>query len=164
MNRFVRRLAYGPPQPGDELVLKLRGAKLESSLLGSAAAELGDGPVVVIPPARLRAVPWTLMQSLRDRVVTMAPSASTWLRARRTRPPSQRRVTLVVGPGLATKGAEVAPLRSRYPGAVLFDRGNATADQVLTALDGAWLAHIAAHGTFRADNPLFSSIRSMTAR
>ena len=36
--------------------------------------------------------------------------------------------------------------------------GTATADRVLTALDGAWLAHIAAHGTFRADNPMFSSI------
>jgi len=159
MNRFVlRRITRGRPQPGDELALKHRGAALEASLLGDAAAELGDGPVVVIPPGRLRAVPWTLMPSLRDRVVTVAPSASTWLRARRMRPPSPRRVALVAGPGLATKGAEVEPLRSRYPGAVLLGRGNATADQVLAALDGAWLAHIAAHGTFRADNPMFSSI------
>ena len=30
---------------------------------------------------------------------------------------------------------------------------------MLYALDGAWLAHIAAHGTFRADSPLFSSLR-----
>jgi CHAT domain-containing protein len=30
---------------------------------------------------------------------------------------------------------------------------------VLAALDGAGLAHIAAHGTFRADSPLFSSLR-----
>ena len=30
---------------------------------------------------------------------------------------------------------------------------------MLTALDGAWLAHIAAHGIFRADSPLFSSLR-----
>ncbi|HEX9030870.1 MAG TPA: CHAT domain-containing protein, partial [Streptosporangiaceae bacterium] len=29
---------------------------------------------------------------------------------------------------------------------------------VLQALDGADLAHIAAHGTFRADSPLFSSL------
>lgn len=159
MNRFVlRRLAHGPPQPGDELVLEHRGARLESSLLGSAAARLGDGQVVVIPPGRLRAVPWTLMPSLRDRVVTVAPSASTWLRARRSRPPSQRRVALVIGPGLATQGAEVAPLRSCYPGAVMLGQGSAMAEKVLTALDGAWLAHIAAHGTFRADNPLFSSI------
>jgi tetratricopeptide (TPR) repeat protein len=159
MNRFVlRRLARGRPQPGDELALKHRGAALEASLLGGAAAELRDGPVVVVPPGQLRAVPWTLMPSLRDRVVTVAPSASTWLRARRMRPPSPRRVALVAGPGLATKGAEVELLRSRYPGAVLLGHGNATAGQVLTALDGAWLAHIAAHGTFRADNPMFSSI------
>jgi tetratricopeptide (TPR) repeat protein len=159
MNRFVlRRLAHGPPQPGDELMLNYRGTKLESSLLGGAAAELGDGPVVVVPPGRLPAVPWTLMPSLRDRIVTVSPSASTWLRARRISPPSQRRVALVVGPGLATKGAEVPPLRSRYPEALMLGQGSATAGRVLAALDGAWLAHIAAHGTFRADNPMFSSI------
>jgi hypothetical protein len=160
MNRFVlRRLARGHPRPGDELLLLHRGAKLESSLLGFAAAELGDGPVVVIPPGRLRAVPWTLMPSLRDRIVTVAPSASTWLRARREKPPDQRRVAFVVGPGLATGGAEVTQLRPRYPEAMVLGQGSATAERVLTALDGIWLAHIAAHGTFRADNPLFSSIR-----
>ena len=159
LNRFaLRRLARGRRQPGDELVLKYRGAALEAALLGSAAAGLGDSPVVVIPPAQFRAVPWTLMPSLRDRVVTVAPSASAWLRARRMRPPSPRRVALVTGPGLATKGAEIESLRSRYPGAMLLGHGNATAGQVLTALDGAWLAHIAAHGTFRTDNPMFSSI------
>jgi tetratricopeptide (TPR) repeat protein len=159
LNRFVlRRLAHGRRQPGDEIVLKYRGAALEAALLGGAAAGLGDSPVVVVPPAQFRAVPWTLMPSLRDRVVTVAPSASAWLRARRMRPPSPRRVALVTGPGLATKGAEIEPLVSRYPGATLLGHGNATAGQVLTALDGAWLAHIAAHGTFRADNPMFSSI------
>jgi CHAT domain/Tetratricopeptide repeat len=159
MNRFtLRRLARGSPYPGAELVLKHGGAMLEAALLGDAASRLGDGPVVVIPPGRLQAVPWTLMPSLRDRVVTVAPSASTWLRARRMRPPARRRVALVAGPGLVTKGAEVEPLRSRYPGAVTLGHGNATASQVLSALDGAWLAHIAAHGTFRADNPMFSSM------
>ena len=160
MSRFVlRRLAYGPPRPGDELVLAHRGTALESALLGSVAAELGDGPVVVVPPGRLRAVPWTLMPSLRDRIVTVAPSASTWLRARRKRPPARRRVALVVGPGLVTGGAEVVQLGPRYPEAELLGQGSATAERVLGALDGAWLAHIAAHGTFRADNPLFSSIQ-----
>jgi tetratricopeptide (TPR) repeat protein len=159
LNRFVlRRIAHRPAQPGDELVLKYRGTKLESSLLGDAAGQLGDGPVVVVPPSWLPAVPWTLMPSLSDRVVTVAPSASTWLRARRTRPPAERRVALVVGPGLATKGAEVALLHARYPEAVMLGQGSATAAHVLAALDDAWLAHIAAHGTFRADNPMFSSI------
>ena len=28
----------------------------------------------------------------------------------------------------------------------------------MAAMDGAWLVHVAAHGTFRADSPLFSAI------
>jgi tetratricopeptide (TPR) repeat protein len=160
LNRFVlRRLAHRPPRPGDERLLPHRGRALESALLGSAAADLGDGPIVVVPDSRLGPVPWTLMPSLRDRPVTVAPSAFTWLRARRRQPPVERRVTLVAGPRLATGGAEVAQLRDRYPDAVLLGQGSAKAGDVLQALDGAWLAHIAAHGTFRADNPLFSSIQ-----
>jgi tetratricopeptide (TPR) repeat protein len=160
LSRFVlRRIAHGAARQGDELVLRGRGAMLESALLGPAAHDLGDGPVVVVPPGRLRAVPWTLMPSLRDRIVTVAPSAAAWMRARRKKPPARRRVALVAGPGLATGGAEVEKLGSCYPEAVMLGHGGATAGQVLHALDGAWLAHIAAHGTFRADNPLFSSIQ-----
>jgi tetratricopeptide (TPR) repeat protein len=160
MNRFLlRRLAHGRVQPGDERVLAAGGAALQAAVLGPAAAALGDGPVVVVPPGRLGTVPWTLMPSLSSRVVTVAPSASTWLRARRQSPPARHRVALVAGPGLATGGAEIAELRSGYPDAVVLDHGGATAEHVLRALDGAWLAHIAAHGTFRAENPLFSSLR-----
>jgi tetratricopeptide (TPR) repeat protein len=160
MSRFaLRRIAHSPPRPGDELILTHRGTSLEASLLGSAAADLGDGPLVVIPPGRLQAVPWTLMPALQDRVVTVAPSASTWMRARRKQPPVWRHVALVVGPGLTTGGAEVMQLRSRYPEATILGQGSATAESVLSALDGARLAHIAAHGTFRADNPLFSSLQ-----
>jgi CHAT domain-containing protein len=155
----LRRIAHRPPRPDDERVLAHRAVALESALLGPVAAGLGDGPVVVVPPGRLRAVPWTLLPSLRDRVVTVAPSATTWLRARGRKAPARRRVALVVGPGLATGGAEVARLRPRYPDVVMLGQGSAKAEPVLGAMDGAWLAHIAAHGTFRADNPLFSSIQ-----
>ena len=55
MSRFLlRRLARSQPRSGDERLLDYRGTELESSLLGSAAAELGDGPVIVIPPGRSR--------------------------------------------------------------------------------------------------------------
>jgi hypothetical protein len=160
LSRFVlHRLARGRLHASDHAVLAHQGANLEASLLGPATAEIGDRRVVVVPPGRLQAVPWTLMPSLRDRAVTVAPSALAWLRGRRQRPPAHRRVALVAGPRLATGGAEVEQLHARYLDAVLLDRGSATAERVLAALDGAWLAHIAAHGTFRADNPLFSSIQ-----
>ncbi|HEY8114442.1 MAG TPA: CHAT domain-containing protein [Actinomycetes bacterium] len=160
LSRFVlHRIARGRLHASDHAVLAHQGANLEASLLGPATAEIGDRRVVVVPPGRLQAVPWTLMPSLRDRAVTVAPSALAWLRGRRQRPPAHRRVALVAGPRLATGGAEVEQLHARYLDAVLLDRGSATAERVLAALDGAWLAHIAAHGTFRADNPLFSSIQ-----
>jgi CHAT domain-containing protein len=46
-----------------------------------------------------------------------------------------------------------------YDDAMVLAGDEATTEQVLSAIDGSWLAHVAAHGTFRADSPLFSSLR-----
>jgi hypothetical protein len=154
---LLRRLAYGGARDAGSTLDQV-GRGLEESLLGPAAAGFGERPVVVVPPGRLHAVPWALLPSLRSRAVSVAPSAAAWLRAVRTEPPRHRDVTLVVGPGLGTGGAEVPLLAERYPGATVLGDGTATAERVLASLDGAWLAHIASHGTFRADNPLFSAL------
>ena len=45
-----------------------------------------------------------------------------------------------------------------YDDVTVLAGSEATAEKVLYALDGAWLGHIAAHGNFRADSPLFSSL------
>ena len=73
--------------------------------------------------------------------------------------PRHRRVVLARGPGLASGGAEVPDRAKLYDDVTVLDDSAATADKVLSALDGAWLAHIAAHGIFRADSPLFSSLQ-----
>ncbi|MCC8339738.1 CHAT domain-containing tetratricopeptide repeat protein [Streptomyces sp. R1] len=256
----LRRLAH----PGAEARLPLveaAGARLQHLLLGPAAAHLGSGPVVVVPPGRLHRVPWALLPALRERVLSVSPSAGSWLRARDTAPPPGGRQVLVHGPGLASGGAEIPELAERYgaarapeggtarhrppgheygpggsspearpsdteaegaggrppregaarspggpddrppghgygPGGSSLDarpsgteaegaggrppregaarspggpdrRGGPTVLEgdearvptVLRELDGAALAHIAAHGTFRADSPLFSSLR-----
>ncbi|EHN77298.1 hypothetical protein SMCF_3178, partial [Streptomyces coelicoflavus ZG0656] len=44
-------------------------------------------------------------------------------------------------------------------GPTVLEEDAARVPRVLRELDGAALAHIAAHGTFRADSPLFSSLR-----
>ena len=36
--------------------------------------------------------------------------------------------------------------------------GSATVERCLRAMDGAGLVHVAAHGRFRADNPMFSAL------
>jgi len=134
------------------------GERLQRALLGPAAGSLGDGPVVVSPTSRFHAVPWGLLPVLADRPVTTAPSAALWLRARSATAPEAGGTVLVVGPGLASGGAEVPVLARQTPGAVLLSGGEATADATLTALDGAKLAHLAAHGHFRQDSPMFSSV------
>ena len=68
-------------------------------------------------------------------------------------------MVLARGPGLLSEGAEVPVVARLYDDVTVLADENATARQVLDALDGAWLAHIAAHGDFRADSPLFSSLR-----
>ncbi len=103
-------------------------------------------------------VPWSLLPSLRHRPTSVAPSAAAWLRARNAVPPSTERVVLIGGPQLSTGLEEVRQLSEMYPDAVVLTEGDATAEAVLDAMDGASLVHVAAHGTFRADSPLFSAL------
>ncbi|GIF22127.1 hypothetical protein Ate02nite_48570 [Paractinoplanes tereljensis] len=133
------------------------GARLERVLLGSSTSVLEHDPVVIVPTGRLHAIPWAMLPSLRDRDITVAPSASTYVRARATVPASER-VVLVGGPNLSTGADEVLALAQRYPDAIVLTDGEATVERVLGAADGAGLVHIAAHGTFRADSPLFSAL------
>jgi tetratricopeptide (TPR) repeat protein len=134
------------------------GRRLEVSLLGDSVRLLRGGPLVVVPTGKLHAVPWGMLPSLRERATAVTPSASAWLRARRTHRPEEDRVVLVGGPRLLTGDAEVRHLVRRYPDAMVLADGDATADRVMAAMDGAWLVHMAAHGTFRGDSPLFSAI------
>jgi tetratricopeptide (TPR) repeat protein len=157
----LRRLARG--RAGDDpenalAILKAVGPGLQDSIMGPAAGCLGDRPLVVVPPGKLHAIPWALLPALADRVFSVAPSAHAWMRAQAAQPPSRRHVALARGPGLITDGAEVPLIGDLYDDVTMLSDGQATAERVLSAIDGAWLAHIAAHGRFRADSPLFSSL------
>ncbi len=152
--RFVLRQT-GRGRPADVAGL---GVRLERTLLGPAARALGDGPVVVSPPGRLHATPWGLLPALADRPVTAAPSAATWQRAARRVAPADGGLVLVAGPGLRTGGAEVDVLARESVGATVLRGADATVAATLAALDGARLAHVATHGRFRPDSPMFSSL------
>jgi tetratricopeptide (TPR) repeat protein len=158
----LRRMARA--RTGDDLdsaaaILKAAGPQLQDVVIGPAAALLRDDAVVVVPPGRLHAIPWALLPALRGSDFSVAPSASAWMRGHAASPPARRRVVLARGPGLVTDGAEVPPIAALYDDATVLSGVAATAGQVLSALDGAWLGHVAAHGSFRADSPLFSSLR-----
>jgi hypothetical protein len=158
----LRRLARSEPTDdmGSALaILKATGPKLQEALLGPAVRYLGTGPIVIVPPGKLHSIPWALLPALWDRVVSIAPSATTWMQAHAASPPRRHHVTLAIGPGLVTEGAEVTAVAQLYDDVTVLAEDDATTKNVLDALDGAWLAHVAAHGSFRADSPLFSSMR-----
>jgi tetratricopeptide (TPR) repeat protein len=141
--------------------------RLQHAVLGPVARLLEGGPVVVVPPAALQVLPWSLLPALANAPLSVAPSALMWLRAAEAaaRPHGHRRVTLVAGPGLASKGSEVAELAAVHRTSTVLGAeveagaSPATVDAVLASMSGAWVAHVAAHGSFRSDSPLFSSLR-----
>jgi tetratricopeptide (TPR) repeat protein len=135
--------------------------RMSAALLDPIRDVLGDRPLVVVPTGQLRSTPWSLLPGCAGRTITVAPSAALWLRAaRRPRERSDTgRVVLVSGPGLDGAAAEIDQLALAYPAALRLAGAAATVDAALSALDGADVAHIAAHGRLRGDNPLFSALQ-----
>ena len=137
------------------------GQRLEEALLGAAAADLGDGGVVVVPPARLHAVPWGLLCPHWPTTPSGASCFGIELAAGISAGAAiGKKTRLCWSSARASTRARPRSLTSsgvtrRRP---CLGHGSATAEHVLAALDGASLAHIAAHGTFRADSPLFSAL------
>ncbi len=132
-----------------------RAQRLDRLLLAPLAADLGERELVIVPTGPLHALPWPALPGCAGRPVSVAPSAALWHRAQRTASHGHR--VFAAGPGLPHATAEVAALARRRSG-LRFTGRRARAEAVTAALDGAGLAHIAAHGTFRADNPLFSAL------
>ena len=162
----LRRAAHGRP-----LDLDVLGRRLQSAVLGDRASGLlpagaPDVEVVVIPPAHLLSLPWGILPVLAPTRLRVAPSLATWTRAASPRTTGTRTagaprgtVALVTGPGLTTDQEEVARVAGRHPDVRVLGGAEATVEAALTALDGAVLGHVAAHGTYRADAPLFSDLR-----
>ena len=89
---------------------------------------------------------------------TLTPSLTAWVIATQRSQP-HRRALLVAGPDLTHADAEVAALAGVHRGATVLTGHAATAEQCLAAIGDADLAHLACHGSYRADNPLFSTLR-----
>lgn len=154
----LRRLAYHA-SPAAEQLVEHKARRLDAVLLAPLLPDIGDRALVVVPTGALHAMPWAALPSCAGRPLSIAPSAALWHRAATSAENSPGGWVFAAGPGLPHATAEVVTLARRYPHARRITGRNATVEAVTGALNRAELAHIAAHGDFRADNPLFSAIR-----
>lgn len=153
----LRRGAYGIRTPTAGGPLGPAAARMARLLVDPLRPLLGDHPVVVVPTGVLHAVPWAALPGLAGRPVVVAPSATSWLRAAAA-PGAAGPAVAIAGPDLPAAAAEVRDLVRVRPGTRLLTGRRATAAATIRALDGAAIAHIAAHASLNADNGLWSAL------
>ncbi len=163
----LRRAARGPTsQASADAIrssLERSVAALDEVLLATVDVDT-HSPIVIIPTGRLHELPWNALPTLRGRAAVVSPSLRLWCRAPRDGEQSARDVLLMAGPGLNAAEAEVAEVAAIYAASqkppVVFARTgpDATPATALEFMERVDLAHLAAHGTFREESPLFSTI------
>jgi tetratricopeptide (TPR) repeat protein len=134
--------------------------RLQQLLLEPLLDDVGERELVIVPTGKLHALPWATLPACAGRPLSVAPSAALWLRARRRAAAARPRPPLLVaGPGLEHAHAEVRAIDRLYDEAVTLTGRAASVEAVTAELRGSDRAHLACHGVFRADNPLFSALR-----
>ncbi|GAA3174471.1 CHAT domain-containing protein [Nonomuraea roseoviolacea] len=160
LRRLARRTSAANRDAAAEL-LRHAADRLDAALLRPLAAAVGDRPLVVIPTGPLQALPWSILPSCAGRPTTVSPSATLWYAAACAPPPRDGEagghVLVVAGPGLPGALGEAEAV-ARLHGVDALTGADAGAEHVLAGLDGARLAHLAAHGRLHAAHPLFSSL------
>jgi CHAT domain-containing protein len=127
--------------------------------LGLRADEL-----VIVPTGVLHNVAWGGLPSIRARPISVAASATRWMPSPSSaRPSSSRaqpstRLAIITGPGLDAVGREAEAVGASYRTPRQLTGDDATVAAALALLQRADTAHIACHGHFRADSPMFSSL------
>jgi CHAT domain-containing protein len=156
LHRLARRDADQASAAAASALLADAATRLDALLLRPVAGELGDRPLIMVPTGALQSLPWSILPSCAGRPVTMTPSAALWDSRREQR--GQYGPTVVAaGPGLPGASAEVSVIARLHQVTSLAGPA-ATVAAVTAALEGARLAHLAAHGHIRPDNPLFTSL------
>ena len=123
--------------------------------------------LVIVPHGYLHRLPFHALfdgsQYLIDGYsISYAPSASVYLLCSKRRAYRGAGKSTVIGvpdPRTPHIGEEVAAVAAHLPKAHVLMGSEATIDQLRKAAAESRFVHIATHGEFRTDNPMFSSIR-----
>jgi tetratricopeptide (TPR) repeat protein len=134
------------------------GSRLAARLLPERVRR-STRPVVVVPVGALHGLAWSALPGLWGRPVSVSPSLIGWAVAHEAAGATGRgRILLAAGPALPGAPAEIEALAALYRRPTVLVDAAATADATLHALGRSRLAHLACHGSYRADNPLFSTL------
>jgi CHAT domain-containing protein/predicted negative regulator of RcsB-dependent stress response len=139
---------------------------LHAELIAPLRAHLHVKHLIFVPHGPLHFLPFHALKNgdtyLCDtHTISYAPSATVFALCQ-AKPPSAMSTSLVMGipderaPHILT---EVQCVAAILPKAELFLSGQATADALRKKGSQSALLHIATHGTYRQDNPMFSGIR-----
>lgn len=154
LRRIAHRASRHPRAHVVDVVARA-AAQLDALLI--TPLDVPDLDLVVVPTGLLHAVPWVMLPSCARRPLSIAPSAALWSRACAAQP-AGRGCVLVAGPRLPHAATEIAQLQQQYQAAATFTGEQARVTDVVAALDGTDVAHLAAHGHLRSDNPQFSAL------
>ena len=131
-------------------------AALDAALLQPLG--LSGAHVVLVVPAELHALPWAALPSLHGRSFTIAPSVRWWIGAAASPASRVASALVVAGPRLAEADAEAHDVAACHARASVLSGADATVAAVSAAISGHDVVHFVAHGRFRHDNPLWSTI------
>jgi len=157
LHRLARKQANDASTAAARALLADTGARLDALLLRPVADWTAERPFVLVPTGPLQSLPWSILPSCAGRPVTVTPSAALWhagLRGDR----SGGHAMVAAGPGLPGADAEAEAVAALHRVTALAGPA-ATVEAVTALLDGAKLAHLAAHGHIHPNNPLFTSLR-----
>lgn len=128
---------------------------LDDTVLSPLAKD-STGELVIVASEVLAEVAWNVCERARDQPISVVPSLHLWCRG--TALPTQPRLAAFAAPELPHAVDEVAAIRRDWPHTTTEPSATATVGGALSAFERADIVHVAAHGTFRRDSPLFSSL------
>jgi tetratricopeptide (TPR) repeat protein len=156
LHRLARSQASDAPAKAASALLADAGTRLDALLLRPLTSWTAGRPLVLVPTGPLQSLPWSILPSCAGRPVTVTPSAALWHASLHT-DCRDGHALVAAGPGLPGADAEAAAVAALYRVAATVGSA-ATVEAVTARLDGAKLAHLAAHGHIHPHNPLFTSL------
>jgi tetratricopeptide (TPR) repeat protein len=159
LHRLARHQPAEASKTAARVLLADAAGRLDRLLLGPVASVIGDRPLVVVPAGALQSLPWPILPSCAGRPITVTPSAALWLGDRAGAGPGgpDGPVVVAAGPGLPGAEREAAAVAALHRVSPLLNAA-AGVEPVAAGLDGARVAHLAAHGRIHPSNPLFTSL------